>query len=136
MKVLVLILDLISGAWSLIFKVALVIIAIVVVVGFINSCSANATLSEHSSCKQFAQADTTTQNKVLQDMIVAHNSQSSVSLVRFSVTLYCNLHDGSSPIDGIYNSSNVGQRPAQALHISAPPIAIVYSSQAWSKAAA
>lgn len=116
MKILVLILDFISEAWGLIFKVALVIIAIVVVVGFIQSCSANATLSEHSSCKQFAQADTTAQNNVLQNMMVSHHDQGSVSVTGSSVLLYCEFHDDSSPIDGIYNGGNVGQQPAQALH--------------------
>jgi hypothetical protein len=136
MKTVAVIFSLISGAWSLLFKVALVIIAIVVVVGFINSCAANATLSEHSSCQQFEQADTTTQNKVLQDMMNAHHDQSFVSTVRFSVTLYCDIHDSSSPIDGVYSSGNVGQQPAKALHISAPLTALLSSSQAWSKASA
>lgn len=116
MKILELIVGLISEAWGLIFKLALVVIAIVVVVGFIQSCSANATLSEHSSCKQFAQADTTTQNKVLQDMLASHHDQDSISITRASVSLYCEFHDDSSPIDGVYNSSNVGQQQAQALH--------------------
>lgn len=115
MKVAALIFGFISEAWSLLFKIALVIVAIVVVVGFIRGCATNATLSEHSSCQQFAQADTTTQNNVLQDMMTAHHSQGGVALERDSVILYCQLHDSSSPIDGIYNSSNVEQ-PAQALH--------------------
>ena len=68
MKTLDLIFGLISGAWGLIFKLALVVIAIVVIVGFIKSCTADATLSEQSSCQQFEQADTTTQDKVLQDI--------------------------------------------------------------------
>lgn len=112
MKTLALIFDFISDAWGLIVKVALVILAIVVIVGFLKSCAANATLSEHSSCQQFEQADTTTQDKVLQDMMAAHHSQGSVSVTRFSVTLYCNVHDDNSPIDGIYNSSNVSQQSA------------------------
>ena len=120
MNILALIFDFISEAWGLIFKGALVVLAIVVIVGFIKSCTANATLSEHSSCQQFEQADTTTQDKVLQDMMISHHSQGSVSVTRFSVTLYCNVHDENSPIDGIYGSGNVGQQPAQALHISAP----------------
>ena len=117
MKVAALIFGLISEAWSLLFKIALVIIAIVVVVGFIRGCAANATLSEHSSCQQFAQADTTTQNQVLQDMMTAHHSQGGITLERDSVILYCQFHDSSSPIDGIYNSSHLEQ-PAQALHIA------------------
>lgn len=105
MKIVVLILDFISEAWSLIFKLALVIIAIVVVVGFIRSCTANATLNEHSSCSQFGQADTTTQNNVLQQMMVSHHDQQgSVALTRASVSLYCDFHDNSSPIDGIYSA--------------------------------
>ena len=116
MKIISLIFDLINGAWSLIFKVALVIIAIVVVVGFVSSCMTNATLSEHSSCKQFEQADTTTQDNVLRDMMTAHNNQGSLSTTRFSVTLYCNVHDENSPIDGIYNSSNVDQARFLALN--------------------
>lgn len=136
MKTFVLIADLISGIWGLIFKLALVILAIVAVVAIINSCSANATLSEHSSCQQFDQADATTQNKVLQDMMTAHHDQGDISTVRFSLTLYCNMYGGSSPIDGIYSGGNVEQQPAQALHISAPLLALLYSSQAWSKVAA
>jgi hypothetical protein len=132
MKILSLIFDLISEAWGLILKGALVILAIVVIVGFIKSCTANATLSEHSGCQQFEQADTTTQDKVLQDMIVAHHSQSSVSVTRFSVTLYCNVHDDNSPIDGIYGSGNVGQQSAQALHISTPLMALKRNSWATS----
>lgn len=128
MKILALIFGLISEVWGLIFKGALVILAIVVVVGFIRSCSANATLSEHSSCNQFEQADASTQNKVLQDMMISHHSQDSVSVTRFSVTLYCNVHDENSPIDGIYGSGNVGQQPAQALHISTPLMALKRNS--------
>lgn len=48
--------------------------------------------------------------------MVSHNTQGSVSVTRFSVTLYCEVHDENSPIDGIYNGGNVGQQPAQALH--------------------
>ena len=129
METLALIFAFISEAWGLIVKVALVILAIVVIVGFIKSCTANATLSEHSSCQQFGQADTTTQDKVLQDMIAAHHSQDSVSVTRFSVTLYCNVHDDNSPIDGVYSGGNVGQQPPQALHISVPLMALVYRSE-------
>ncbi len=117
MKAFALIFGLISEAWGLIFKVALVILAIVIVVGFVKSCTANATLNEHSSCQQFEQADTATQDNVLQEMLTAHHSQDNVALARFSVTLYCNVHDANSPIDGIYGSSNVGQQPEQTLHI-------------------
>jgi hypothetical protein len=124
-KVAALIFGFISEAWSLLFKIALVIVAIVVVIGFIQSCTANATLSEHSSCQQFAQADTTTQNKVLQDMMTAHHSQGGVALERDSVILYCQFHDSSSPIDGIYNSSNAEQ-PAQALHTT-----YFYDRRSW-----
>ena len=136
MKTLGFILDLISGTWSLIFKIAIVIIVIVGVVSFIKSCANNATLNEHSSCQQFEQADTTTQNKVLQDMIAAHHDQSSTSTALFSVTLYCNFHDQNAPIDGVYNSSNADQQPVQALHIPAPLTTQVYSSQVGSKTAA
>jgi len=136
MKVFAVIFGLISEAWGLIFKLAIVILVIVGIVGFIKSCTANATLSEHSSCQQFGQADTTTQNKVLQDMMASHHDQGSISTTLFSVTLYCEIHDQNSPIDGVYNSGNVGQQPAQVLHISVPLTALVYSSQAWPKAAA
>lgn len=110
MKTLAVIFGLISEAWGLIVKVALVILAIVVIVGFLKSCSANATLNEHSSCQQFEQADGATQDKVLQDMMAAHGSQGSLSVVRFSVELYCKVHDDNSPIDGIYSSSSAGQQ--------------------------
>ena len=115
MKVLAIIFGLISEAWSLIFKIALVIIAIVVVVGFIKGCAANATLNEHSSCQQFQQADTTTQDEVLQDMMVAHHTIDGLSTTRFSVNLYCQFHDSNSPIDGVYNSSKVGEQSSLAL---------------------
>lgn len=108
--VLVSIFGLISEGWNLIFKLALVIIAIVVVVGVVKSCAANATLNEHSSCQQFAQADTATQNKVLQDMLNARGDKSGIVTARFSVTLYCDVHDPDSPIDGIYNSSSISQQ--------------------------
>ena len=114
MKAVAFIFDLISGTWSLIFKLAIVIVVIVGIWSFVNSCAANATLNEHSSCKQFDQADATTQDKVLQDMMTSHHSQDGISIERFSVTLYCDTHDENSPIDGIYNSSNVGQQPAIA----------------------
>lgn len=136
MRILAVIIDLISGTWSLIFKVAIVIVVIVGIVSFVKSCANNATLSEHSSCQQFEQADSTTQDKVLQDMLTAHNDQSSVSTARFSVTLYCNLHDPNSPIDGVYSSGDVEHPPVQALYIPVPGMAPFYSGQLWSKAAA
>ncbi|HEU5374400.1 MAG TPA: hypothetical protein VFV38_03090, partial [Ktedonobacteraceae bacterium] len=98
------------------------------VVGLVKSCSANATLNEHSSCNQFAQADTATQDKVLQDMMAAHpDTQDSLTLTRASVTLYCDVHDGNSPIDGIYGDGYSGQR--------APFKAQGYSHRAWPGAA-
>lgn len=122
MKTLAFIFDLISGTWGLIVKISLVVIAFVIIVGFIKSCAANATLSEHSSCQQFEQADTATQDKVLQDMMTAHQSQDSISLTRFSVTLYCDTHDDNAPIDGIYNGGNIGQQWAQFVEESSPGI--------------
>ena len=97
-----------------------------VIVGFLKSCTANATLNENSSCQQFQQADTTTQDRVLQDMIAAHHSHESVTVTRFSVTLYCNVHDDNSLIDGIYNSSNVDQKQLQ--NILTPTVTQVFSS--------
>jgi hypothetical protein len=114
---LVLVLDLISSAWDLILKIAFVIFVVALAVGFIKSCAGGG-LNEHSSCQQFQQADSSAQNKVLQDMMTAHHDQSSVSTARFSVTLYCNIYGGSAPIDGVYSSGDLGQQPAQALHIS------------------
>lgn len=114
METLALIIDFISDAWGLIVKAALVILAIVVIVGLFKTCAANATLSEHSSCHQFEQADTATQDKVLQDMMAAHHTHDGIALTRLSVTLYCNVHDDNSPIDGVYNSSNVSQQSALA----------------------
>ena len=129
MKVVAVIFALIGEAWGLIFKLAIVVVAIVIAWSFISSCAANATLSEHSSCQQFQQADTSTQNKVLQDMMNAHNDQDGLATTRFSVTLYCEVHDSSSPIDGIYSGGNVGNQPAQAVHILAPSRVSVYSSR-------
>jgi len=123
MKIVALIFAIINEAWSLIWKGALVILAIVVIVGFIRSCTANATLNEHSSCQQFEQADTSTQDKVLQDMLAAHHDYSGLSLTRFSVTLYCNVHHENSPIDGVYNSGQVGQQSAVM-----PAVTQVFSS--------
>ena len=110
----------IGEAWGLIFKQTLAAIAIVVVMGFITGCSSSGSLNEHSSCQDFEQADTATQDQVLQDMEAAHNSSDNLPLTRASVELYCETHDPGSPIDGIYNNSYVGKQPAQALHISAP----------------
>jgi hypothetical protein len=127
MKTAALIFAFISEAWGLLFKLAIVILVIAGIWIFISNYFANATLNEHSSCKQFEQADTSTQNKVLQDMMTAHHDQGSVSTALFSLTLYCDTHDQNSPIDGIYSGGNVGQQPAQALHISTPLKALVYS---------
>lgn len=118
MKALAFVFDLISGAWGLVVKLAIVIVAIVIVVAFVRSCAANATLNEHSSCQQFEQADASTQDKVLQDMMAAHHDQGDISLTMASVTLYCDTHDDNAPIDGIYDGSNVGQ-PAQTLGVPA-----------------
>ena len=120
MKILATIFDLISGTWGLIVKIALVILAIVVVVGFVKSCAANASLDEHSSCQQFEQADSATQDRVLQDMMTAHHDQGNIALTRASLTLYCNVYGGNAPIDGIYNGGDVGQQPAQALDLHLP----------------
>jgi hypothetical protein len=135
-KTLAIISELISGAWSLIFKAAIVILVIVGIVAYISSCANNATLNEHSSCQQFEQADSSTQDKVLQDMLTAHQDSSDISTVRLSVSLYCNLHDSNSPIDGVYNSSNVEQQTVEALHIQVPAMAPLYWSHAWSKTVA
>ena len=116
MKALALIFGTINGIWSLIYKLAIVIIVGVGIWAFVNSCVANATLSEHSSCQQFQQADTNTQNKVLQDMITAHHDIDGLTLTRLSVTLYCDTHDSSSPIDGIYNGGHVDQQLALVVY--------------------
>lgn len=116
MKALALIFEFISEAWGLIYKLALVVIAIVIAVSFIKSCTANATLNEQSSCQQFQQADTTTQNKVLQDMMAAHNTVDGLATTRFSVELYCQFHDSNSPIDGIYNSSKADEQSVLVLN--------------------
>ena len=126
MKTFGLVLAFISEAWGLLFKLAIVILVIAGIWIFISNYFANATLSEHSSCKQFEQADTSTQNKVLQDMMTAHHDTGSVSTTVFSLTLYCDTHDQNSPIDGIYSGGNVGHQPAQALHIRAPLMALMY----------
>jgi hypothetical protein len=81
MKNFDLIIELIGDAWGLIWKGALVILAIVVIVGFLKSCTANATLNENSSCQQFKQANTTTQDRVLQDMIAAHPAMKASQLL-------------------------------------------------------
>ncbi len=114
MKILVFIRD----AWGPIFKGTLVMIALVGVLGLTTSCSSS--LNEHSSCQDYDQADTNTQNQVLQDMMTAHGTQGSLTVTRLSVELYCGTHDSSSPIDGIYSSGNIGAQPAQALRLAAP----------------
>lgn len=77
-----------------------VIIVVIVAVTNLN----NGGLTEHSSCQQFEQADSDAQNKVLQQMMAAHNDPSSnIGETRFSLTLYCNVMGPSAPIDGIYN---------------------------------
>ena len=136
MKTLEIIVGLLGEGWNLILKLAVVIFVIFLVVGFIRSCSANATLNEHSSCQQFAQADTDTQNKVLQDMMNAHGDHESIQTARFSVTLYCNVYGDSAPIDGIYGSGLNSQRSASAMHVSTPQMALRYASQARARTAA
>ena len=124
-EVLGLIAGLIGEGWGLIYRLAIVVIAIVFVVFFIKGCAANATLNEHSSCSQFEQADTDTQNKVLQQMMDAHNDHESVDTARFSVGLYCQIKGDNAPIDGVYSSGHIGQPPSQALHGLAPSIALI-----------
>lgn len=116
MKTVALIFGAISEIWSLLFKLAIIIIVIVGIWVFVSSRIANATLSEHSSCQQFEQADTNTQNKVLQDMITAHHDIDGLTLTRFSVTLYCDTHDSSSPIDGVYNGGHVDRQLATVVY--------------------
>ncbi len=114
MKTLAIIADLITGAWGLIFKLALVVIAIALAVSFIHSCGSG--LTEHSSCQDYQQASTDAQNKVIEDMIAAHGgSKNSFATTRASVELYCTFHAPDSPIDGIYSSGQVGQPLAQVL---------------------
>lgn len=119
MKTIAIIIGAISEIWSLLFKIAIVIVVIVGIWAFINSRIANATLNERSSCQQFQQADTATQNKVLQDMMTAHHDTTGLALTRFSVTFYCNVHDGSSPIDGVYSSGHVDRQLAEAIYRAA-----------------
>ena len=116
---------LIGEGWGLIYRLALVILAIVFVVFFIKGCAANATLNEHSSCSQYEQADTDTQNKVLQQMMNAHNDHSSVEFARTDVELYCTIKGDNAPIDGVYSSGHVGRQPSQAFRTSAPRIALL-----------
>jgi hypothetical protein len=117
MKTLAIIADLINGAWGLIFKLALVVIAIALAVSFFNSCAGGG-LTEHSSCQDYQKADTDAQNKVIEDMIAAHGgNKNSFATTRASVELYCNFHSPDSPIDGIYSSGKVSQPIVQALHI-------------------
>ena|SRR5579884_878570 len=118
MKALEVIFDLIIGTGNFIYKLAIVIIVGVAIWAVVSTCASNATLSEHSSCQQFEQADTSTQDKVLQQMMSAHNDRGSLSLTRFSLTLYCNTHDPNSPIDGIYSSGNADRQSVPALYMS------------------
>lgn len=126
MKVLMAIADL----WGLIYKVAIVIIAIVAIVAFVRSCAANASLDEHSSCQQFEQADTATQDIVVQNMQQAHNDTSGVYTAIFSIKLYCSVHGDNAPIDGIYNASHIHPQFAHAHSRET----LVDTIRAWSKA--
>lgn len=119
MKTLAIIADLITGAWGLIFKLALVVIAIALAVSFFHSCAGGG-LTEHSSCQDYQQASADAQNKALQDMMNAHGTKGSIETTRASVELYCTFHSPDSPIDGIYSSGQVGQPLAQALRQSGP----------------
>lgn len=116
---------LIGEGWGLIYRLAIVVIAIAFIVFLIKGCAANATLNEHSSCSQYEQADTDTQNKVLQQMMNAHNDHSSVEFARTNVELYCTIKGDNAPIDGVYSGGDVGQPPSQALHISTPRTALL-----------
>ncbi len=79
--------DLIGGAWRLILGIGVILF----VVFLIRSCVTSATLNEHSSCGDFAQASADDQNRVLQDMRAAHHDTSSIQTTRVSLNLYCTL---------------------------------------------
>jgi hypothetical protein len=61
-------------------------------------------LTEHSTCQQFEQADYNAQTQVLQQMMTAHGDKGGdIGTTRLSVGLYCNIMGPNAPIDGIYN---------------------------------
>jgi hypothetical protein len=124
-EVLGLIAVLIGEGWGLIYRLAIVVIAIAFIVFLIKGCAANATLNEHSSCSQYEQADTDTQNKVLQQMLDAHNDHSDIQFARTNVELYCTIKGDNAPIDGVYSGGHIDQQPSRALHGSAPSIALI-----------
>ncbi len=109
MNILVLIVALFGELTSSVYRIAVVILVIVGAAALINSCAANATLNEHSSCQQFANASSSAQDGALQSMMTAHNDHSTISGARASVTLYCDLYGGNAPIDGIYSGGNIHQ---------------------------
>lgn len=121
----------ISSVWDFIYKAAIVIVVIVGIVYFLRGCAANATLNEHSSCGQFEQADSSTQDQVLQQMMTAHHDQvGSFELTRASLTLYCDVYGSNAPIDGIYGSGGSGGSiaPRQVLLPASPRAARSASS--------
>ena len=107
--------DLIGGAWRLILGIGVVLF----VVFLIRGCVTSATLNEHSSCGDFAQASSDDQNRALQDMRAAHHDTSSIQATRVSLNLYCTIYGDSAPIDGIYgdgSNSSIGPQRAEARH--------------------
>ena len=107
----------------IIYRLVIAGLVIVGLIVLVVSCANNASLNEHSSCQQFAQADSSTQDKVLQDMMNAHNDHESIQLARASLNLYCDVYGGSAPIDGIYGGGDVAPQSGQALHAVKPAIA-------------
>jgi len=96
-----------GSLWGLISRVVIAILLIVGGIAIFHALFPDVGLNEHSTCQQFEQADTDAQNRVLQDMLTAHNDPNpsqDVGLARFSVEAYCFTHSDSSPIDGIYSS--------------------------------
>ncbi len=92
-------------------KGALASLVLMIVAGPLASCSVSPALTEHSSCKQFREADSAAQNQVLQDMMAAHHDHGSLSTAHLSVTLYCNVYGDGAPIDGVYGSGTGSQPP-------------------------
>lgn len=79
-------------------------LAVIVVVVVAVHSATSPSLTEHSTCQQFQQADSDAQTTVLQTMMQAHNTPSDqLQTTRFSLNLYCNVYGPSAPIDGIYN---------------------------------
>jgi hypothetical protein len=118
MKALLGLLFAINSLWDFIYRLAIVAGIIILIVVFISSCANNMGLNEHSSCQQFQQADSSTQDNVVQAMEQAHGDTTPPGIVIGSIDLYCDVYGSNAPIDGIYGNGGGDVKPQQRRNVS------------------